>query len=380
MIIVGILQTILMTVLTGYLALSNGLADKILEITGAQDIPIYTETSDAQQETIAVVQLPDVEPTYEYGGAIPRILLENSDYQQAALGAGLLSEPTELFEVEKSQVEKITESLVNIYCQYTTSKYKRTTTGTGFFIHQSGVILTNAHVAQFLLLEDTQQVTNAQCVIRMGNPALPTYEAKLLYLSPAWIRTNAHLIEDENPSGTGERDYALLYISKSIENTELPPNYQSLPIDTNLLPRNTSGDIVFAGGYPAEKLYTEGAETNLIPSVASTTVGELYTFGSNYADIFSIKESPVGEQGSSGGPIMREGGGVIGLIVTKGNETIEGPRSLRGLTLSYIDRTITEETGFTLEENMRGDLTYRGEIFKKALAPFLSRLLEFELE
>jgi hypothetical protein len=105
----------------------------------------------------------------------------------------------------------------------------------------------------------------------------------------------------------------------------------------------------------------------------------MYTFGSNYADIFSITESPVGEQGASGGPVVSDTLGAIGMVVTKGDTSTEGPRSLRALTLSYVDRTIREETGYSLIDNASGDMVRRGAVFKEALAPFLSRLLTFEL-
>lgn len=115
--------------------------------------------------------------------------------------------------------------------------------------------------------------------------------------------------------------------------------------------------------------------------LAETRVGTLYTFGSNYADLFSISESPVGEQGASGGPIVwNDSKSVIGLIVTKGDTATEGEHSLRALTLSYIDRTITEETGFPLKDNMQGDVALRGDIFKKAMVPFLAGILEDELK
>jgi len=332
------------------------------------------------QKTTVEENLPEIESKYEFGGPIPRILIENSDYQKATVGSAVDEEHVGLFEREKTQSEKIIDSLVNIYCHYKTDDYTRTTTGTGFFIHKNGVVLTNAHVAQFLLLKETDAVTDARCILRGGSPAEPLYETELLYISPLWISKNANLIDAEKPTGTGERDYALLYVSKAIGDRPLPSVYPALTTNTGLLPRSVENDVVLAGGYPAEALYKQGASVKLVPLIGTTTIEELYTFGSNYADLFSIGGSSVGEQGSSGGPIVRENAGVIGLIVTKGDEALEGARSLRGLTLSYIDRTITEETGFSLEETMRGDLEYRGNVFKNALVPFLSSLLNYELE
>ncbi len=38
-----------------------------------------------------------------------------------------------------------------------------------------------------------------------------------------------------------------------------------------------------------------------------------------------------------------------------------------------------EETGYSLTQNMQGDLALRGAVFKKAMVPFLASILEEEL-
>jgi hypothetical protein len=215
--------------------------------------------------------------------------------------------------------------------------------------------------------------------VRSGDPATPRYKAELLFISPTWISHNAKLITEETPRGTGEFDYALLYVARTLDETALPTAFPAIPVDTAFLSKSLTNAHVLTAGYPAEKLFRDGADAKLIPKVASTTIHELYTFGSNYADIFSIGSTRVGEQGASGGPIVLPAKGAIGLIVTKGDELTDGASSLRGLTLSYIDRTIQEETGFSLIQNTQGDLPFRSEVFTKALAPFLGQLLTYEL-
>ncbi len=318
----------------------------------------------------------------KFTNTIPRVLLENQSFQRAAIHAS--TQDTEIINIPSTTpIETvIAHALVNVYCQYKTDEFIRTTTGTGFFINQKGVILTNAHVAQFLLLEGVHDVIqDVECVIRTGNPAEPKYKAKLLYISPTWIYENAHLIDAEAPRGTGERDYALLYISDTTDHSPLPTRFPSIQINTNLLARSVEGTMVYDAGYPAEKLIQYGSDTDLSPVIAQASIGTLYTFGSNYADIFSISESPVGEHGASGGPIIhKDEGTVIGVIVTKGDPATEGEKSLRALTLSYVNRTITEETGFSLTQNMQGDVALRGRVFKEAIGPFLTSLLTDELK
>lgn len=318
----------------------------------------------------------------KFTDTIPRVLLENQSFQRAAIHAS--TQDTEIISTSSTTpIETvIAQALVNVYCQYKTDEFIRTTTGTGFFINQKGVILTNAHVAQFLLLEDVRNVIHdVECVIRTGNPAEPKYKAKLLYISPTWIYENAHLIDAETPRGTGERDYALLYISDTTDHTPLPTRFPSIPINTDLLARSVEGTMVYDAGYPAEKLIQYGSDTELAPVIAQASIGTLYTFGSNYADIFSISESPVGEHGASGGPVIhKEDNTVIGVIVTKGDPATEGEKSLRALTLSYVNRTITEETGFSLTQNIQGDVALRSRVFKEAIGPFLTSLLTDELK
>lgn len=370
---------LLAKVLVGYLALTNSLAGYIEHfIPTPQNTPVIVSRNEKSPLTTLE---KIVRTSHRITESIPNILLEHNGFQRAAILASNQDELPFSLSPDKTLTENIEAILVNVFCQYKTDKYIRTTTGTGFFINPKGVILTNAHVAQFLLLEDMQNTSDdVTCVIRGGNPASPKYHAKLLYISPVWIFDNADLITDEAPRGTGERDYALLYVSESVDGTPLPARFPAIPVATDLLPHSIQGNALMTAGYPAESLIRGGADTKLYPVVEPTTLGSLYTFGSNYADIFSISESAVGEQGASGGPvIVPDAQNVIGLIVTKGNVETEGEHSLRALTLSYIDRTITEETGFSLIQNMQGDVALRGNIFKSAMVPFLAGILEEKL-
>lgn len=304
------------------------------------------------------------------GQRIPDILLKSAAYQQATVAATP--------ERSEATTDEPLEALVNVFCTIRTDEYIRTTTGTGFFIDPDGVVMTNAHIAQFLLLEDTDSFGEANCILRSGDPAAPRYEAELLYLPPAWVLENAGVFYEEVPMGTGERDYALLYVADTIDDTTMPERFPALAFDTSLLPVSTKNDPVLAAGYPAANLASEGSDALLRPQKASTTVSELYTFGSNYADVFSIRGSVVGAEGASGGPILNDSGEVIGLIVTRGDDSIDGSGSLRAITLSHIARTIEEESGFSLEQSLAGDLPNRSTIFTDTLSPFLLSLLEAE--
>lgn len=356
----NIFVEVIVSVLTAYLAFTNTLAEHI----GTFLDSVTTEPEESEEiEAGAMVQLPSI-----FGTTIPDILLRSSEYQAAALGAAA--------DLEKPAVSDPLSALVNIYCTFETKEYIRTTTGTGFFIDQDGVIMTNAHIAQFLLLEKTDSFGDANCIVRVGSPATARYTADLLYIPPTWVQENASLIDDAAPMGTGERDYALLYVSGDVEGWPLPARFPALSFDDDLLPTSVKDAAVTAAGYPATDLLTNGPKTDLVAKLAPTTISELFTFGSNYADVFSLKGSNVGTQGSSGGPIVDGDGDVIGMIATRGDDDVDGLGSLRAITLSHVNRTIKEETGFTLAENLSGDLPYRAQVFANTMTPFLVSILE----
>jgi len=300
--------------------------------------------------------------------SIPDLLRQSVQYQQATvIGADGLSAPT---------VTDPIEAIVNIFCTFRSSDSIKTTTGTGFFIDADGVIMTNAHVAQFLLLAEAERTGDAECIVRGGNPASPLYTAALLYIPPAWVLENAAVLNDEQPMGTGERDYALLYVDGTVNNQPLPATFPALPFSSELLStRIRNADIVVAG-YPAGDLLARGSLVDLIPRSADTSISELFTFGSNRADVFSIRGSVVGAQGASGGPVLNAAGEVIGMIATRGDDAVDGAGSLRAITLSHVHRTMLQETGFSLAENLDGNLALRSQVFADTLTPFLLSILQ----
>lgn len=354
-------------ILSSYLAFTNGIAHDIERLL-PESLKNHGSISETTTGGVLATSFKNLHSLYENGNPIPDILIKNTAYQQASI--------VESIDPQTAAATSL-EALVNIYCTYKTDTYIKTTTGTGFFIDTDGIILTNAHVAQFLLLEGLQGDTS--CVVRTGNPATPMYEVELLYIPPAWIREHAKSINEAEPKGTGERDYALLYASKGLDDKPLPAQFKALPFDTNLLDLNIYGTEVYATGYPAGALFQEGFDAPLIPKQATTTIGELMTFGSNYVDIFTIRGTAIGEHGSSGGPIVNKEGDAIGIISTRGDDAEFGAGSLRAVSIAYINRTIKEETGFSLIQNLGGNLPYRAKVFKDTIVPFLQQSLKSSL-
>lgn len=362
----GFLTDILVAVLASYLAFTNGVANHIISLLPDNDVTEET-TEVYVKESSVLASLAELPSRFD---TVPDILRRSAEYQQAiVIGSDGYTEPT---------TNDPIRAIVNVFCTLTTETYKRTTTGTGFFIDADGVIMTNAHVAQFLLLANSELYEDGECLIRTGNPATPEYRAELLYLSPAWIQENAGVFNDESPLGTGERDYALLYVSETVSGEPLPAQFPALGYSSELLSTKAKGMTVTAAGYPADDLLREGSDAALVPKQASTNISELYTFGSNRADVFSIKGSEVGAQGASGGPVVDQNGVVIGMITTRGDDTIDGLGSLRAITLSHIAETIEQETGVSLFDTLGGNLAHRSKVFTTTMAPFLLTILEFK--
>ncbi|MCB9818803.1 trypsin-like peptidase domain-containing protein [Candidatus Nomurabacteria bacterium] len=263
--------------------------------------------------------------------------------------------------------ENLGDAIVNIVCVQATDQYKRRISGTGFFISSRGVILTNAHVGQFLLLAGVEAFGETSCSATTGIEGAPTYDVKLLYISPTWLLENANSLNDNNPRGTGENDFALLFVTSNTGN-ELPnSSFSYLPPATNPLSKALKDDTVILVGYPKEDGAKVGKRTT-----ATTTVTELYTFKTGGgADIFSLGSSPLGHTGTSGGPVIDHFGRSIGVITTKES----GTTILNAITMAHIDRSIKSETGIDLISILQGDLNQRATLFNETISPILQAIL-----
>lgn len=275
---------------------------------------------------------------------------------------------------------RVRGALVNILCTGSGGPL-RPASGSGVVIDPRGVILTNAHVGQFFLLQDYPSPGTIECLIRAGSPARVLYRAKLLYLPAAWISANAHKITQATPTGTGEYDFALLLITERTDPTEkLPANFEYVPANISAPP--SLGEAVLLAGYPAGFLDGATIQTNLFISSAFTSVRELFNFDAGGpVELVSVAGTILSQSGASGGAVVEgKSGSLAGIIVTATLSGTTAERDLRAITLTHVDRIVRQEIAGGLGGLLSGSLPERAATFAITTAPSLRQALIDKLE
>jgi len=274
--------------------------------------------------------------------------------------------------------EKVRTAIVNIICTSKTGGLFKPISGSGVLIDKRGVILTNAHIGQYLLLKNYMTSDFLTCTIRTGSPAYPRYIADLLYISPRWIKEHASDITTQEPLGTGQYDYALLLITGAVGDNSLPESFPFLPFDSTKNSYEKGAPIVLAS-YPAGFLGGINIQQNLYITSSVGTIENIFTFKEDTFDLFSISGSIVAQKGASGGAIVNSDGRLIGLIATATDANTTSERSLQAITIDHIERSLNEEMGMDLESFMGNNLQEQLQSFQNTLAPALTEALVKEL-
>ncbi|MDO8593370.1 MAG: serine protease [bacterium] len=233
-------------------------------------------------------------------------------------------------------------ALVNIICYVPQGGGLHSISGSGIIVDSKGIILTNAHIAQYFLLTDR----GADCTIRTGSPAADSYNASLIYISPAWLHANATVLTQTNPIGTGEYDFALLAVIKSVTRNALPVSFPFMLLATT--PPNTGTSVVIAT-YGAQFLESSQIQSSLFPTVVFGSVKDVFTFAVNTIDVLALGGSAAAQEGSSGGGIADARGMLVGTITTSTTQGTTDTRSLDAITASYIRAAYASETGSALD-------------------------------
>lgn len=268
-------------------------------------------------------------------------------------------------------------ALVNILCISGSPKVK-SITGSGVVIDPRGVILTNAHVGQLFLLRDYPYTGAVKCSIRGGSPASPLYVANLLYLPSVWINANKTVLTDLNPQGTGEHDYSFLLVTEALSGVKPKefPYLEMVIADSEI----EVGKTTVVAGYAAGFLGGITVQKELYPVSAVSKILELFTFKDQSLDLFSVGGSVVAQKGSSGGAVVNENAELVGIIVTSTDAVNTADRDLRAITISHINRSLSDNRGSSLSSLLLGDLDSKSDNFNDTEAPNLTQILIKNIE
>ena len=195
-------------------------------------------------------------------------------------------------------------AIVNILCAGRQGGTVGGATGTGIIIDSRGIILTNAHVAQYLLVSKHESEPT-RCTIRTGAPARNKYIADVIAFPLVWAQEHAATIADEQQSGTGEHDWALLYITGTTDGSPLPATFPSVQFDTRQAV-TTTGDAVLIASYPAGFLGGATLQKDLWPAATTVAIQKVFPFVRTTIDVLSLGGSIVAQAGASGGAVMNE--------------------------------------------------------------------------
>ncbi len=268
------------------------------------------------------------------------------------------------------------QSVVNILCT-TKGGELSPISGTGIVVKPDGLIITNAHIAQYLLLKDFTQKDFVQCVIRTGSPAYPKYNIELVYISPTWISNNKTVLKQQNPQGTGENDFAFLRITKNIDNSNLPEKFPFIQMD--IRENIELEEPVLLASYPAGFLggLSILQDLNIVTSI--TSIREVFTFKEQTIDLISVPGTVVSQKGSSGGAVVDKYSTLLGLISTSSDGNSTKDRDLRAITMAYVNRDMQKELGITLEQFVNGDSSVFAKKFQEINVPTLTKIITDEL-
>lgn len=237
-----------------------------------------------------------------------------------------------------SAAKALQAALVNILCSAPSTGNIRSISASGVLIDSKGIILTNAHVAQYFLLADR----GVSCVIRTGSPAADSYKASLIYISPQWLQANPSVLAETAPSGTGQYDFALLAVTASANASVLPTAFPFIPLASDA---PSLGAPVVISSYAAQSLKSTQIQSHLAPTIVIGSVKDVFTYGFNSVDVVALGGSAAAQEGSSGGGVADSSGQLVAMLTTSTISGATSSRSLDAITASYIRNEYESETG-----------------------------------
>jgi hypothetical protein len=243
---------------------------------------------------------------------------------------------------------ELRKGVVNILCR-SRSSFVNGISGSGVLVADSGVILTNAHIGQYFLLERYGLVN---CHIRTGNPAKGNARANPLYISKQWLKENSRSLLKETATGSGENDFAFIQLATT---TQIGKNLSpvTLAIDHGLRVRSQT----IAVAYPAGMIGGFFIENALYASSAIPEITDILSFGTSTPDLFLLSGSILAQRGASGGLVSNLNGHVFGIISTVSEESNTKDRTMGAISIEHIANAVYKESGLSLHDLVSGNFT-----------------------
>ena len=155
--------------------------------------------------------------------------------------------------------------------------------------------------------------------------------------------------------------------------TDLPSSFPYVPYDARELVAFL-GDPVLGAAYPAEFIGASGAQNDLNAVSSVSAINQLLTFSGATVDMVSIGGVIQAQAGSSGGPVVNAWQKLIGLITTTSAGKTTADRTLRAISLSYVNRDMQVQTGADLRAFLASDLDTIEDEFNAVWLNHLTRL------
>lgn len=269
---------------------------------------------------------------------------------------------------------RIKNSIVNVYCSIQNGRNVKVITGSGVVIDPRGIVLTNAHVGQFPLLQDSSIAQNMDCSIRTGSPVNKTYGVKTLYVSKDWINTHYRNISQINFSETGEADIAILQIVDKATGTATNKTFDYLLLSSSAPSIN---DQISIASYPADILGINGVNSLLTVQIEHLRVSNVFNFTySSQPELVETSDSIQAQHGSSGGALLNNQDQLTGIIAI----TVSGDSPLmkhaRALTIPHISAVIQKDTGNSLNSLLSQSTDQISTQFEATKQGLIQRLID----